>query len=97
LKSIVAANLVIGREAKGLLLREVAALMGGSVTPDQVWRWEDGRHLPSAAYQQKLADIYFDGNLARLYENVTAGERANGNAHGERSRTESRTTPRVRD
>ena len=27
-------------------------------------------------YQQQLADIFFDGNLSRLHENVTAGDKA---------------------
>ena len=75
-RGVFATNLVIAREVRGAgwTQRYVAEKIG--VTPDRISKWERGEHHPNLHFQQRLADLYFDGDVSRLYVNHAAGARA---------------------
>ena len=64
-KQIVGSNLKAARIALGMTQRQVGEAVGAA-GPD-VSRWETGRVEPGPFYRQRLADLLFDGSLARMY------------------------------
>ena len=54
------------REARGSMTqREVAIAL--DVPSLYVSRWERGSHVPDGLNQQKLANLFFDGDVSALY------------------------------
>lgn len=64
-------NLRAARDARGLTQKEVADEIG--VSPMDVSRWETGRVEPGPLYRSLLADLFFDGRVAALYEETESG------------------------
>lgn len=61
----VAANLREARKARKLSQHEVGIALG--TTGPAVSRWETGRVEPGWEYRQKLANLFFDGDISALY------------------------------
>ena len=58
-------NVRRGRTARGWTQRQLAIRLGcGDM---RVSSWERGEHRPSAHYEQRLAELLFDGRLSALY------------------------------
>lgn len=64
--AVVGANLSAARRARGMTQHEVAAAI--DARERMVQKWEKGKHRPHATYEQRLADLFFDGDLSKLYE-----------------------------
>lgn len=64
-KQTVGRNLATAREAQGMTQRQVGEAIG--TTGPDVSRWENGRVEPGPFYRQKLADLFFDGDVSALY------------------------------
>lgn len=62
----VGANLKAARDARGMTQKEVGDALG--VTNRDVSRWENGRVEPGPMYRQMLGDLFFDGEVSRLYQ-----------------------------
>ena len=65
LRAIVAANLDRAIAERGMTNRALGEKIGK--TEHQVWRWRDGRHMPSLGTLTALADELFDGDVSRFY------------------------------
>ena len=65
LRTIVAANLDRARAERDMTNRALGEKIGK--TEHQVWRWRDGRHMPSLETLTALADVLFDGDVSRFY------------------------------
>jgi transcriptional regulator with XRE-family HTH domain len=61
--TVVGANILLGRDAKGMTQQELATELGTSIS--RVSGWENGKHLPRNP--QAVADVLFDGDLMKLY------------------------------
>lgn len=70
LAAIVGANLRAARMARDLTQREVGEQLG--VEGLFVSRWERGENAPSPANLQRIADLFFDGDVGALYQEPVA-------------------------
>jgi len=59
-------NLRAAREARGMTQKQVGDELG--VTNRDVSRWENGKVEPGPMYRQMLGDLFFDGEVSRLYQ-----------------------------
>lgn len=57
IRKTVAANIKIARTKKGLTQHELAKKIGGTVTGQQVSRWERNEMSPAYQNLEKLADV----------------------------------------
>ena len=74
LASIIGDNLRAARAGADMTQREVGAAIG--VESVFVSRWERGRNSPNAINLQRLADLFFEGDVSALYREVPEEEAA---------------------
>jgi transcriptional regulator with XRE-family HTH domain len=59
-------NLRAARVERNLTQKQVGDALG--VTNRDVSRWEGGKVEPGPVYRQMLADLFYDGEISRMYE-----------------------------
>lgn len=67
----VGANLRVAREQRGMTQKQVGDAIG--VRSRDVSRWENGHVEPGPLYRSLLADLFFNGRVAALYEEGPPG------------------------
>lgn len=67
-RETIAANLDRAISAKGWTNRFVGEAIGK--TEHQVWRWRRAKHDPSLDTLAALANLLFEGDIARFYDDV---------------------------
>jgi hypothetical protein len=68
--ALVASNLDRAIKVAGRTNRDVGEAIGA--TEHQVWRWRNGRNVPSDDYAVALASELFAGDLSALYAKEAA-------------------------
>jgi transcriptional regulator with XRE-family HTH domain len=59
-------NLRAARIARGMTQKQVGDELG--VTNRDVSRWENGKVEPGAYYRHQLGELFFGGDISRMYE-----------------------------
>lgn len=67
----VGANLRAAREQREMTQKQVGDAIG--VRARDVSRWENGHVEPGPLYRSLLAELFFDGRVAALYEETESG------------------------